>query len=112
MPLYQPGTIHDRNGVPIYPGDLIRSDHFRDRRRRMHYLYHVACWNEQHETIEMVPTCYLNPTTKPTGGRCWISEGLMRIAEVIHGHGPGCYLSFEERPKRKPTKKEPTDAGE
>lgn len=38
----QPGGVYDRKGVPIHPGDLIRSFHFIGARRKRYYLYHVA----------------------------------------------------------------------
>lgn len=42
--LKQPGECHDSNGVPIYPGDLLRTFHFTGPRRRKWYLYHVAVY--------------------------------------------------------------------
>ena len=35
-------SVYDRRGIPIMPGDLLRSIHFKDYRRRWHYLYHVV----------------------------------------------------------------------
>ena len=34
--------VYDRRGIPIMPGDMLRSVHFKDYRRRWNYLYHVV----------------------------------------------------------------------
>lgn len=36
----------DKNGIPILPGDLLRSFHYKDGRRNM-YLYHVVCHDDR-----------------------------------------------------------------
>lgn len=95
----KPGEIHDRRGVPIYPGDLLRSDHFRDYRGQMQFLYHTVVLNG--EWLEMVPTSHLEPTKIAGGGRCWLSQELANIAEVIYGHGPGDCIDYTDRPRVK-----------
>lgn len=99
----QPGEGHDSRGVPIYPGDLVRSLHFLGRRRQRHYLYHVAVWSERHQCVEMVPTSHLEPTMRGQGGQCFLGVYLEHAAdaEVIAGHGPGGCLDYQDRPKRK-----------
>lgn len=97
--MVQPGDLVDRRGVPIYPGDLVRSPHFVDRRRRRYYLYHTAvCVNGY---MELVPTQHLQPDRVRQGGRCMLSEDLAAQAEVIAGYGPGDCLDYLDRPKRR-----------
>jgi hypothetical protein len=100
------GKYHDRKGVPIHPGDLLRSDHFRDRRNRMHYLYHVVV-EQADGHLEMVPTSHLaGEEWIRGGGRCWLNAtGVATQSEVICGHGPGDYLSYEDRPRVRPEPK-------
>lgn len=96
----QPGELHDKNGVPIYPGDLIRSFHFRAaRRRKVHYLYHTACFIDG--AMWMEPTAKLEPTKAKVGGGCLMSQELLVDAEVISGSGPGDCLDYADRKKVK-----------
>jgi len=95
----KPGEVHDKNGVPVYPGDLIRSFHFRGPRRKVYYLYHTAVMRDGH--MEMVPTSHLEPSKVNGGGRCWMFQDLMADAEVISGSGPGHCLDHSDRPKVK-----------
>lgn len=100
MARVKPGECYDKNRRPIYPGDLIKSYHFTDRRHgRRHYLYHVAVWNADQQTMELVPTSHLEPSTVSGGGRCWLSQHYVAEAEIISGHGPGDFLDFTDRPK-------------
>ncbi len=94
-----PGEARDKRGVPIYPGDLLKSPHFVDRRGRRHWLYHVAVQGQR--CMEMVPVSHLEPTKVLGGGRCWLSHELARIAEVIEGYGPGQILDFHDRKRHK-----------
>jgi hypothetical protein len=91
--------FYDTRGVPIYEGDLIRSLHFIGARRKRHWMYHVVVKTGDH--LELVPTSHLVPSLIKDGGRCRLSTNLAG-AEVIHGSGPDPYLSFEDRPRRKP----------
>jgi hypothetical protein len=108
----KPGEVCDCRGVPIHPGDLVRTDHFRERNGRRHYLYHVAVWNAAEQTMELVPVSELEPKLRDRGGRCWLMEATIRgsNARVIHGHGPGDCLDYTDRPRRKDAddEKEPT----
>lgn len=98
--LKQPGEVCDKKGVPIHPGDLLRSFHFRQRWwRKKHYLYHTAVYREG--AMRLIPTCHLEPTRAGTGGDCLLSDDLGREAEVINGCGPGGLLCCTDRPKRK-----------
>jgi hypothetical protein len=93
----QPGELHDINGVPIYPGDLLRTFHFRSaRRRELHYLYHTAVYRDG--AMFIVPTSHLEPTKVSGGGSCVLSQDLLTNTKVIHGHGPGAYLDYKDRP--------------
>lgn len=97
----QPGELHDKNGVPIYPGDLIRSFHFRGARRKVYYLYHTACYIDG--AMRMEPTCKLDPSKRNCGGGCLMSQDLLdgSDAEVIQGSGPGRCLDHADRKKIK-----------
>ncbi len=86
--------LHDMNGVPIYPGDLLRTFHFTGARRKRHWLYHVAV-NEIGGRLRMVPTSHLADPSG--GGACLMSDAMARECEIISGHGPGDILSFEDR---------------
>lgn len=89
---------YDMHGVPICPGDLLKSPHYTDRRRKRHYLYHVVIKKGDH--LMMAPARDLEPSCANQGGRCWLSDDLAALAEVIAGYGPRDYLSYEDRPKR------------
>ena len=94
-----PGEAHDKNGYPIYPGDLLRTYHFRGVRRKVYYLYHVVVWNRKEKIMEMVPASHLVPSRRKGGGRAWIFKGgILHDSEIIDGVGPGedC-LYFEDR---------------
>lgn len=95
----KPGDCYDKNRVPIYPGDLLKSYHFTDRRRKKWYLYHTAVWNGSQLSMEMVPTCHLEPTKINGGGRCWLSQELGDNTEIIQGYGPGDTIDYTERKK-------------
>lgn len=93
------GEAFDRNGRPIYPGDLLKSYHFVDREGRIHHLYHVAVIRDGH--LEAVPTCHLQPGMEKEGGRAWIFKSESGRFTIISGFGPGDCLSYEDRPRRK-----------
>lgn len=89
--------MHDSRGVPIYPGDLLRSPHFVERNGRKHYLYHVAVADG--DRMDMVPTCHLEASKVAGGGRCPLTLAIARGTLVIHGHGPEPHLDYTDRPK-------------
>jgi hypothetical protein len=88
---------YDMNGREICRGDLLRSYHFTGARRKKHYLYHVAVMMEH--GFDMVPVSHLDPINRNSGGKCLLSPEMAAFCEIIHGHGPGDTLSFEDRPK-------------
>ena len=93
-------TYYDKNGIPIYAGDVLRAFHFRDRQHhgKNLYLFHVAC--EREGAIELVPAQYLNPTTREEGGRYWLVSDLSE-AEIVCGWGPKPHECYLDRPRRK-----------
>lgn len=114
MPKTKPGECHDKRGVPIYPGDLLKSYHFTGWKRgkwgQRYYLYHVAVWREDEQTMEMVPTSYLEPSKRNQGGRCWLTQEHAKTVEVISGCGPGNVLDHTDRERVKVEKAEPVEA--
>jgi hypothetical protein len=88
--------LRDRRGVPICRGDLVRTPHFRTRRRK-YWLYHVAVG----DPIQLVPAQYLDPGVEDTGGRCFLTQDLASVCEVIAGYGPGECLDYDDREKVK-----------
>lgn len=95
----KPGEIHDKRGVPIYPGDLLRTYHFTGACGRKFYLYHTAVLDGGN--MKMVPTSHLEPTKASSGGMCWLRQEQANHVEVINGHGPGDCLDWTERNKVK-----------
>jgi len=96
--LKQPGELYDLKGVPIYPGDLLRSYHFTGARRKRYYLYHTVVLDGG---LRMVPTSHLEPSKSKEGGSCLLSQDLADNAEIIAGYGPKGCLDYCDRPKRK-----------
>lgn len=79
--------LHDKNRVAIHPGDLIRTFHFRDRRRKVYWLYH--CVIVRDGAMDMVPVQQL-ATGKNDGGSCWVKSladinGMIAQPEVLSG---------------------------
>lgn len=107
----KPGDLCDRNGVPIYPGDLIRTDHFKDRtcRGRMRYLWHMV--TNRGGVLRMTPISML-ANGKDQGGECYLhsladNDGVLPLSEVMNhlnqvycdGEHPCSYP--DERPRRR-----------
>jgi hypothetical protein len=96
--------LHDKKGVPIYPGDLLKSFHFAGARRKRYWLYHVVVASPERAgtryPLEMVPASHLEPTKRGGGGRCPLNDRLAEDAEVIDGTGPGDILDFADRPRK------------
>ena len=97
--MFKAGELQDKHGVPIYPGDLLRSYSFTGARHRKFYLYHTAVLVD--DNMRMIPTSHLEPTLVSGGGACWITQALASATEVINGHGPGDCLDWAEREKVK-----------
>lgn len=94
----KPGDLHDRRGIPIYPGDLLRSPHFKSR-RRTYYLYHTAVFVDG--AMRMIPTSELEPSLANRGGDCLMSQEICNNVEIMIGHGPDGIVDFWDRPKYK-----------
>jgi hypothetical protein len=104
------GDLCDKNGVPIHPGDLLRTRHFRARlRRQQMYLYHMVVWKNDFShggacprlVLECVPVSELYKSGD--GGKCWLhglanDAGVLVKSEVIHSHGDPWW---PERKRRK-----------
>lgn len=101
--LKQPGECFDSRGVPIYPGDLLRSLHFIGARCKRYYLYHVAVMDAEAGGLRIVPTKHLDPSkrTDPEtrGGNPLLSDGLAASSTIIDGCGPDRQW-FEDRPRQ------------
>lgn len=96
-------VFHDKNGFPIYPGDLLRSLHFVGARRKKYWLYHVVTAPPDRAgtslPLYLVPTSHLEPTKQAGGGRCPLTEDMASSMEILAGHGPGDILDYEDRPR-------------
>jgi hypothetical protein len=94
----KPGEVHDKNGIPIYPGDVLRTFHYTHRwgRRKM-YLFHVACLDGEH--LIGVPASDL--ARKPDGGTFNLLPGNCSDIEIVQGYGPAPLMEFNERPRSK-----------
>ena len=89
---------YDRNGVPLYKGDLIKSLHFIGYKGKKYYLYHTVV--EEHGNLFLVPTSHLEPTLVSSGGKCPLDAMSDTWAsEVVMGYGPEPHLTYEDRPK-------------
>lgn len=89
----------DQHGIPLRPGDLVRTPHFRDRsyHGKRRWLYHVVCAVPAPPgCVQLVPACYLAPTVRDTGGRVYVRPGSCWQGEVIYGAGSEPY---EQRPR-------------
>lgn len=92
--------LYDKNGVPVYPGDLIKTFHYTGSRKKKHYLYHTVVNKEGY--LFMVPTSHLEPSLAKDGGVCLLRIGLTEDCEIISGMGPDLdWLPFDERPRKK-----------
>lgn len=103
----QPERLYDTKGVPIYPGDLIRSYHFTGARNKRFYLYHVV--TKGVGGLYGVPTEWLamnESERRSSGGRFRIDQESLDSNEstVIAGFGPRPCLDYTDRPKRKSPK--------
>lgn len=87
----------DAKGLPIAPGDLLRSFHFTGARRKRHYLYHTVVMRDGH--LWMVPTCHLEPTKAGGGGDCRIWERQLAGSDIISGVDDDGRL-YADRPGR------------
>jgi hypothetical protein len=91
---------YDKNGFPIWQGDLVRTKHFIDYGRgcRQNYLYHVAVVKDG--KLWLISHCYLDPAIPYTGGNFPLAFGNSAHREVISGIGPLPGQMFYQRPKK------------
>ena len=92
----QPGECCDSKGIPIYPGDLLKSLHFTGARRKRYWLYHLVVYREG--ALRMAHPHTL-ASDKPDYG-CLLSPELAAASTIISGYGPGDCLDYEDRPRR------------
>lgn len=91
-------TIYDKNNRPIISGDLLKTFHYRvAHRRQKFYLYHIAVQKEGY--MQAVPVHYLDPNTKDSGGRYWLTKENSGNSEIVYGYGPEAGMNFTDRKK-------------
>ena len=91
--------FYDKKGVPIYPGDLLKTLHFIGARRKKYYLYHTVVRGGDY--LYMVPTSHLETGLARSGGKCLLKYGIREGSEVIAGYGPPPHFMYDERPRKK-----------
>lgn len=74
----------DKNGRPIYEGDLLKTFHFKCANRRLphQYLYHLVCSDGTAARCKAVPVRSFS--LGAGGGSFWITEDYEDI-EIIDG---------------------------
>ena len=103
--LKQPGECHDKRGIPIYPGDLLKVYHYRQaKRRQKRYLYFVAIFDAEVGAMRMIPVDHLEPTIRDDKahqvGMCLLNDKHARGIDVISGTGPEALMDYDERPRK------------
>lgn len=78
----KPSGFHDKNGRPIYEGDLLKTFHFRCANRRLphQYLYHLVVSDQGRFRVVPVRSFSLGSD----GGSFWITKDL-DDSEIIDG---------------------------
>lgn len=86
------GELYDIKGIPIYPGDLLRTYHFTGRRNKIYYLYHVA--TKDGHGLRLLPAEWADPNCKRSGGAYYPSQkdldGLSAIVLNHYNAGDSC----------------------
>jgi hypothetical protein len=103
-----PGTVYDRRGYPIYPGDIVKTYHFTGARGKKYYLYHMVAetkgqmWLMGMEYQDGRPIFVERCRVEAAG---WFDEetGRLEQTEIVQGYGPGDLIDYEARPRRRPT---------
>lgn len=93
--------FHDRHGIPIYLGDLIRVESYRHRRgRRKMWIYFRVSVRGETWVVE-------NWHDKSDNHQCLLADCGLPTAEVVaeawlHHDKQGGLMTFNERPRKKP----------
>lgn len=95
----KPGECYDKNGVPIYPGDLLKSYHFTGARRKKYWLYHLATIRDGAMWIVNVHNLATTNFILDGGGNLFLTDEWAEKFEIISGYGPKGCVDFEDRPK-------------
>ena len=103
--LVKPGEAWDSRGVPIYPGDLLKSFHFFGRGKKRYWLYHIVV--DVEGSLRMISTHdeWLrrdDVRAKEKLPGCLLLREYTCKTRVIDGYGPQGCLSYEDRPRVKP----------
>lgn len=92
---WEPTGYYDRNGIPIYVGDLIRVEHYTHyRNRRQMYLYFRVAQKESNFVVQNWSDL------DATKHQCLLKDCGLQWCDVLSEH-PGHELTFNER-KRLP----------
>lgn len=90
--------LYDKNGRQIFPGDLLKTFHFKHAQRSKGnaYLYHVA--TVANGLLMATDVSWLHEADKGGHGQCQVKH--MGQTEIIYGYGDGQNY-WRDRPKRK-----------
>ena len=99
--LKQPGQVVDSRGVPIYPGNLLRTYHFRDRNGMNNSLYHTAVCRDG--VMWAIPVQELEPTKAGQGGCCLLSDSIASEMRIISDYTMvrSEVMDYKDRPRVK-----------
>jgi hypothetical protein len=99
--------VYDIHGYPIEAGDVLRSFHYRHRRKL--YLYHVACGppfpTRTGEYLTAKPANWLDRPNEKDGGSFLLTPSTAQstAVEIVQGLGRGEngeLIQWFERPRR------------
>ena len=93
--------VYDSRGYPIYPGDVLRTPHFRAG-RRTYWLIHVAAMVDGR--LRMLPARWADPAATHQGGDPLLTQGLADEATIVEGGIVGEWTAFTDRPRRRNVK--------
>ena len=92
--------IYDKRGIPIRVGDMLKTVHFKNYRRRWHYLYHVV-YSLGTDGMVAIPLAQALGG-KAQGGDVALRKGDPWVAgaEIVastQGSGVDCGFEFRKR---------------